>query len=139
MIFYKYNWAICSQNWDTTLSQSEYDKSTITYDTIIKTPITEDNEVEHTVVDAYGKTIILGTKTIQVPVMETVKVKELNDEGKEHTVTKEQPLVKEEIVQVRYNPYDEQWAVIIPDDATIISEEEYNKEIENMTIFKDIK
>jgi len=151
MIFYKTSiWTYVKTSWEKVVSQSEYDKATIVYEALAQTPIVIEKEIGHTVVDAYGNTIVLWTKTITEPVVEIVEVdipvldKEWNPvlgkkwEVKTQKWKKEQQCVKEEIKKVRYNQYDN-WYIIIPDDATIVSEEEYNKEIENMTIFKDIK
>ena len=40
------------------------------------------------------------------------------------------PIIKEKVREiVRYNPYDGEY-VVIPDDAKVITEEEYNKLLE---------
>ena len=112
MIYTKnYNWSIQSTSGDQSITLSEYDKATITYDKEYEVVVTEDAAEQIADVDAKGKTIVLGTRVVQKPVVDK--------EGK--------PVVKKEIREVRYNPYDAQSVVIIPDDAKVITEEEYNK------------
>lgn len=114
MIFYKYNWAICSQNWDQSITQSEYKKATITYDKEYEVAVTEDVTEQITDTDAKGNTIILGTRVVKKPVVD----KEGN------------AVVTKEVREVKYNPYN--WFVIIPDDATVLTEEEYKAELEKL-------
>lgn len=115
MIYTKnYNWSIQSTSGDQSITLSEYYKATITYDKEYEVVVTEDAAEQITDVDAKGKTIVLGTRVVQKPVVDK--------EGK--------PVVKKEIREVRYNPYDAQSVVIIPDDAKVITEEEHNKLLE---------
>ena len=115
MIYTKnYNWSIQSTSGDQSITLSEYYKATITYDKEYEVVVTEDVTEQITDVDAKGNTIVLGTRVVQKPVVDK--------EGK--------PVVKKEIREVRYNPYDAQSVVIIPDDAKVITEEEYNKLLE---------
>ena len=108
------DWSIQSISGDNSITLSEYYKATITYDKEYEVVVTEDAAEQITDVDAKGKTIVLGTRVVQKPVVDK--------EGK--------PVVKKEIREVRYNPYDAQSVVIIPDDAKVITEEEYNKLLE---------
>mgnify|MGYP003619965411 CR=1 FL=1 len=108
------DWSIQSTSGDQSITLSEYYKATITYDKEYEVVVTEDAAEQITDVDAKGKTIVLGTRVVQKPVVDK--------EGK--------PVVKKEIREVRYNPYDAQSVVIIPDDAKVITEEEYNKLLE---------
>ena len=108
--------SICetSQRWES-ITLSEYKKATITYDKEYEVAVTEDVKEEITDTDAKGNTIVLGTRVVQKP--------KLDKEGKQ--------VVKKEIMTVTHNPYD--GYVIIPDDATILTEEEYKKEIEKLS------
>lgn len=124
------------------IHQSVYDSATITYPvekTIYKT-ITEKKQDK--VVDADGKEHILRTYEVEVPVMEkkivTEKVSKINPDTNEEIFEEiekevEAPVVTEVIREmVKYNPYDAQWVVIIPDDAVILTEEEYKKKLEEI-------
>ena len=108
------DWSISSIDRDV-VTQSEYNKATITYDKEYEVAVTEDVKEEITDTDAKGNTIVLGTRVVQKP--------KLDKEGKQ--------VVKKEIMTVTHNPYD--GYVIIPDDATILTEEEYKKEIEKLS------
>ena len=136
MIYKNTDWSINVIGWRI-ITQSVYDKATITYplEKVIYGTTTEKKEDK--VVDADGKEHILRTYEVEVPVTETTVVVEkvakidpdTNEEIFEEVKKEVQTPVIKEIVRemVRYNPYDAQSVVIIPDDAKVITEEEYNK------------
>lgn len=93
------------------IHQSVYDKVTITYPANKVVYKTTTEKKQDTVVDADGKEHILRTYEVEVPVLE---------DGK--------PVVIENVREkVSYNPYN--GYVIIPDDATILTEAEYQAEL----------
>ena len=112
------------------IPQSTYDKATVVYKKSFTLPVMETVKEEVTDTDAEGNTISLGFREVQKQVIKEEKVKIKNEEGKTVTQVVSTPQFTTEVREVRYNPYDEQWVVIIPDDAKIITEDEYNKIIE---------
>lgn len=104
-----------SISWSKSITISEYNKATITYEAIKPVYKTTTEKKQDTVVDADGNTIVLREYEVDVPVLE---------EGK--------PIIIDNVREtVTYNQYN--WYVIIPDDATILTEEEYQKEIEKLS------
>ena len=110
------DWSTQSISADKFINISEYNKATITYEVMKPVYKTTTEKKQDTVVDADGKTIVLREYEVEVPVLE---------DGK--------PIVIDNIREkVTYNPYN--GYVIIPDDATILTEEEYQKEIEKLSL-----
>lgn len=103
--------------WTEYITLSEYNKATITYpvEKVVYKMTTE--KKQDTVVDADWNTIILKEYEVEVPV--------LDEKGNPIISWKTREIV-------RYNKYDSEWVVIIPDDATILTEEQYKAELEKL-------
>lgn len=131
------DWSIQSISWSQYITLSTYDKATITYPVNKVVYKTTTEKKQNTVIDADGKEHILRTYEVEVPVMEKKLVKEkiskINPDTNEEIFEEiekevEEPVISDVIREiVRYNPYDAQWVIIIPDDAKILTEEEYNE------------
>lgn len=133
-IYYTQNKAIYNVTGNIPLTQSVYDKATIVYKKSFTLPVTETVQEEITDIDADGNTISLGFREVEKQVVKDEKIKTKNEEGKTVTQVVSTPQFTKEVREVRYNPYDDKGVVIIPDDATIITEDEYNKYIEELKV-----
>ena len=126
MIYIKQkNWILQYMSWDKAMSQSEYNKANIEYSDFVKVPVTKQEKQirEITTTNKDGEIFVVAKDTFvaTVSVTETIVVEENGEEVKI-------PLFETVEVKKTYNPYV--GYVIIPDDAVVLTEEEYNKEIE---------
>lgn len=118
MINYKSNDGMLhSISWSEYINQSEYDKATIEYPVEKVVYKTTTEKKQDTVIDADGKEHILREYEVAVPV--------LDEEWNPVIESKEREIV-------RYNKYNSEWVVIIPDDATVLTEEQYKAELEKL-------
>ena len=130
MIHYKNtNWNYVCLYWDKSITQSEYNNWF--YDDYVSQPIILGQvEVEVPVycTNAKGEQEIAYTEKIMKVQHKTNLCKRMVEDWTEV----EQKEIVTELVKVTKNRYDNGSYVIIPDDAVLLSEEEYQKEIDKM-------
>ena len=109
------DWSIQKNFWEfkNFISQSEYDKAQVVYTDHVKVPITKKEKQEQHIyrTNEQWEQEIVATKVVEVDV-DTWEFQTLR-------------------VEKTYNPYE--WYTIIPDDAVVLTEEEYQAEIKQFT------
>lgn len=135
MIYYKNsNNNIACVSWDKSVTQSEYNKAQIYYDDFVRIQKTEKVEIDSSTYRTDEKwekhVVVKNTSTVEVPLFETsIQLVERVDEEWNIVKVKEeikQPLFETIKVSKVYNPYE--WYTIIPDDAMLITEIEFENE-----------
>ena len=132
MIYIKHSsWLIQYQTWDQSITQSEYNNWF--YDDYVSQPIILGQvEVEVPVyrTNAKGEQEIAYTEKRMEVQHKTNLCKRMVEDWTEV----EQEVKETELVKVTKNRYDNGSYVIIPDDAVLLSKEEYQKEIDKMNV-----